>query len=159
MGHLVRCGTRHQPRSSVPAEHHARCHGGRLLAQHLPETHRPPEDGQYRPDRERAAGHGPYQRFPDGPDADIPRVPDVQRASGSDIRSDRLLLWDAGFSQRTRDGRFQRLRLTRCRRCPSCVPGQSFPGQVCDGGTVLRPAQARLCFRRDPQGRADQRLQ
>jgi alpha-N-arabinofuranosidase len=78
--HLVEPGT--QPGLPLPAEHAAR----RLVAGvtlHIFNQHcRPREDGQHRPDRERAAGHGAHRQGEDAAHADLPRLRDVHRPPG-----------------------------------------------------------------------------
>ena len=82
MGHLVRHRAGHQSRLPVPAEHAARRARGGAQHQHLRQARRPREDGQHRPDDQRAAGHDPDQGREDGPDAHLSRLRDVQVVPG-----------------------------------------------------------------------------
>ena len=58
--------------------------------QHLPEVHRPPQDGEHRPDHQRSPGDDPHRRRKDGPYPDLPRVPDVQCPPERDLCPVRL---------------------------------------------------------------------
>ena len=69
---------------ALPAELDPRRGAGRPHVPHLSRAQRPREDGQHRPDGERAAGDDPHRRREDAAHADLPCVRDVQGASRRD---------------------------------------------------------------------------
>ena len=82
VGQLAPGGGRHQPRLPLPAEHHARRHGGRHDAEHLQPPLRPRGHGEPGPDRERAAVGGAHRGRQDGPHPHLARVRPVQGPPG-----------------------------------------------------------------------------
>ena len=81
MGYLVGCGTRYDPRPSVPAKHDARRFRSRSYPTCLPQIYGPGENGQYRTDCQCIAVHDPHERQGHGAYAYLPCVRDVQGSS------------------------------------------------------------------------------
>lgn len=80
-GHLVGCGTRYDPRPSVPAKHDARRFRGRSYPTCLPQIYGPGENDQHRTDCQCIAVHDPHERQGHGAYAYLPCVRDVQSSS------------------------------------------------------------------------------
>jgi hypothetical protein len=125
-GHLDRRGAGHEPRLPVSAEQPARCDPGRAELPHLPRPRGPRDDDQHRADRERSPGDDPDRRREDGPDADLPRLRDVQRHQGATVLATELSASEYTVVRDTipcRDG----VRVSRRKRHGSADSGEHRP--------------------------------
>ena len=122
-------GTRHHPRTPVPAKHPARCHGGRTHPQRIPQIHRPHPDGQHCPDCQRVAVHDSDPRRQNGAHPHLPRVQDVQGTPGRHFPADRPAMRTPCSKPRPHCAYRQRHRLTQPRRRCQHLAGQHRPQQ------------------------------